>query len=131
MGLRKQLEDVAIHMKKVLFLKYDNGTILSEKLYDDAEAELGAPLWQIHRADLHDVLLAKARELGVGILMGAKVKNFDWDAPNAILEDGTVMKADVILAADGELILFSVKYPSIWTHSLSLQDIDHVREQKC
>ena len=102
MGLRKALDDVAIHMKRVIFLKYDDGKILSEQQYNGAEEKLGAPLWQIHRADLHDVLLAKARELGVEIIMGAKVKSFDWDAPNALLEDGKVVKADVILAADGQ-----------------------------
>lgn len=104
-GLREALEAVAIHMKRVIFLKNDDGKILSETKYDDAEEKLGAPLWQIHRADLHDVLLNKARELGIEIIMGAKVKSFDWDAPSASLEDGQVMKADVILAADGKSYL--------------------------
>jgi salicylate hydroxylase len=101
-GLRDALDAVAIHMKRVIFLKHDDGTILSEQKYDGAEEKLGAPLWQIHRADLHDVLLGNARELGVEITMGAQVKSFDWDAPSALLEDGNVVKADVILAADGK-----------------------------
>lgn len=88
-------------MKTVVFLKHSDGKILSEKNYDNAEEKLGAPLWQIHRADLHNVLLSKAKELKVEIFMGAKVKSFDWDAPNALLDDGRVIKADVILAADG------------------------------
>jgi salicylate hydroxylase len=101
-GLRDALDAVAIHMKRVIFLKHDDGTILSEQKYDGAEEKLGAPLWQIHRADLHDVLLGNARELGVEVMMGAQVKSFDWDAPSALLEDGKVVKADVILAADGK-----------------------------
>ena len=88
-------------MKRVIFLKHDDGKVLSEQNYDDAEEKLGAPLWQIHRADLHDVLLGRALELGVQIVMGAQVKTFNWDAPNAALEDGQIVKADVILAADG------------------------------
>ncbi|CZR65127.1 uncharacterized protein PAC_15027 [Phialocephala subalpina] len=90
-------------MKRVVFLKYDDGTILSDQQYNDAEERLGAPLWRLHRADLHDVLLAKARELGVEITMGAKVKSFDWQAPSASLEGGEAVRADVILAADGQL----------------------------
>ncbi|PVH84302.1 FAD/NAD(P)-binding domain-containing protein [Cadophora sp. DSE1049] len=101
MGLREGLEKVAIHMKRVLFLKYDDGTVLSEQHYDDAEESLGAPLWQLHRADLHDALLGKARQLGVEITMGAKVKSFDWQAPSVLLEDGEAVMADVVLAADG------------------------------
>jgi salicylate hydroxylase len=101
MGLREPLEKVATHMKRVVFVKYDDGTILSEQKYDGAEEELGAPLWQLHRADLHKILLEKAQELGVEITMGAKVSSFDWNAPSASLESGEVVEADVILAADG------------------------------
>jgi salicylate hydroxylase len=85
-------------------MKHDSGALLTESLYDDdVEVRLGAPLWQIHRADLHDVLLAKARELGVEITMGAKVERFEWNAPSALLEDGTVIAADVVLVTDGKL----------------------------
>lgn len=104
MGLREPLDACGIHMKRVVFMKHDDGTTLNDQTYYDAEAQLGGPLWQIHRADLHNVLLAKAQKLGVEITMGAKVKSFDWDAPNALLEDGTVVTADVILAADGPLM---------------------------
>lgn len=102
MGLRERLEKVATHMKRVIFMKYDDGTVLSEQHYDDAEETLGAPLWQLHRADLHNALLEKARQLGVEITMGAKVKNFDCQAPSVLLEDGEAILADVILAADGQ-----------------------------
>jgi salicylate hydroxylase len=104
MGLRETLDACGIHMKKVVFKKFDDGSILDERVYQDeqeTEAQLGGPNWQIHRADLHDVLLKKAIESGVKITMGAKVKSYDWDAPNALLEDGSTIKADVILAADG------------------------------
>ncbi|KAH8795344.1 hypothetical protein BGZ57DRAFT_780583 [Hyaloscypha finlandica] len=102
MGLRESLDHVGIHMRRVVFMKHDDGAVLSDTRYsDDVEEKLGAPLWQIHRADLHDVLLAKAREIGVKILMGAKVERFDWDAPSALMEGGTAVKADVILVADG------------------------------
>lgn len=102
MGIREALEKVATHMKRVIFLKYDDGTTLSEQHYDDAEERLGAPLWQLHRADLHDALLAKAQKLGVQITMGAKVKSFDWQTPSVSLDNGDAVYADVVLAADGQ-----------------------------
>jgi salicylate hydroxylase len=88
-------------MKKVVFKKFDDGTVLDQRIYLNVENELGAPIWQIHRADLHDVLLAKALDTGVTIKMNAKVTHYDWAAPSAALEDGSIIKADVIIAADG------------------------------
>lgn len=129
MGLRNPLDEVSIHMKRVIFMKHDDGMILTEQHYnDDVEEKLGAPLWQIHRADLHDVLLAKARELSIEITMGAKVKCFDWDAPSALLEDGTVVKAHVILVADGMLTCLR---QTIIECLRDLQDIVLVPEQRC
>ncbi|KAK5321988.1 hypothetical protein LTR43_007331 [Exophiala xenobiotica] len=101
MGLKEPLDKVGTHMKRTLFFTHDKGQLLEEKTFHDAEAQLGAPLWQIHRADLHDVLLNKASELGVHLTMGAKVLSYNPDEPSLALEDGTVLKADIILAADG------------------------------
>lgn len=101
MGLRKTLDATGIHMRRVVFKKWDDGSVLFEQSYPDAEEKLGAPLWQIHRADLHAALLEKAVEAGVNIRMSSKVKKYDWDEPSATLDDGEVLKADVIVAADG------------------------------
>ncbi|CZR56825.1 uncharacterized protein PAC_06714 [Phialocephala subalpina] len=101
MGLRNRLEACGIDMKRVVFKKFDDGIVLDERMYEGTEEKLGAPNWQVHRADLHDALLEKATESGVVIQMGAKVQKYDWDAPSALLEDGSVVQGDVILAADG------------------------------
>jgi hypothetical protein len=129
MGLRESLDHVGIHMRRVVFMKHDDGTVLSDTRYsDDVEEKLGAPLWQIHRADLHDVLLAKAREIGVEIEMGVKVERFDWDAPSALMEGGTVAKADVILVADGKYICPpSAKKDDLY----HVKDIAQVLEESC
>lgn len=103
MGLRETLDACGTHMKRVIFKKFDDGTVLDERMYGDTEMQLGGPNWQIHRADLHDVLLKKAEDIGTNIIMAAKVKSYNWNAPSALLEDGSTIEADVILAADGEL----------------------------
>lgn len=102
-GLRDAMDKVATASKRTLFKKWDGSAIVSDTKFDPVAMEKaeGAPNWQIHRADLHNTLLAKAKAIGIEIIMGARVKNFDWDAPSARLEDGREYKADVILAADG------------------------------
>lgn len=102
MGLRNRLEACGIDIKRVVFKKFDDGSVLDEREYEDTEEKLGAPNWQVHRADLHEALLEKAIESGVVVHMGAKVRKYDWDAPSALLEDGSVVRGDVILAADGK-----------------------------
>lgn len=102
MGLREQLDKCGIHMKRVVFKKFDDGTVLDERVYGNIEAELGGPNWQIHRADLHDVLLQKAQDLGLIISMGAKVSKYDPENPSVVLEDGEFVQGDVILVADGK-----------------------------
>jgi len=128
MGLKEPLDKVGTHMKRTVFYTHDTGVILDEKTYHGAEAQLGAPLWQIHRADLHDILLAKVKELDIPLIMGARVQSYNPDEPSLTLEDGTVLKADVILAADGECRchLFKVRYlTALW------QVIDLVHETRC
>lgn len=102
MGLREQLDKCSIHLKRVVFKRFDDGSVLDERLYNNTEAELGGPNWQIHRADLHDVLLMKAQEMGLQISMGAKVSKYNQEAPSVVLEDGEVVRGDVILVADGK-----------------------------
>ncbi|KAH9207896.1 hypothetical protein DL95DRAFT_373775 [Leptodontidium sp. 2 PMI_412] len=100
-GLRKPLDACGIHMRRTVFKKWDDGAVLSETTYLDAEEKLGAPLWQVHRADLHDALLAKAKSVGVNIRMGARVKKFNPEEPSVLLDDGEVVRADIVVASDG------------------------------
>lgn len=102
LGLRDALDHVGTHMKRTLFVKHDTGELLSETSYVGVEEELGAPLYQIHRADLHDVLLAKVKALGATLIMGVSVAKFDAAGPSVQLTDGAVYNADVVVAADGE-----------------------------
>lgn len=82
-------------------MKWDDESLLEEKTFFDTEALLGGPLWQIHRGDLHAALLKHAVAIGVDITMGARVKRYNPDDPSVMLEDDSVLEADVILAADG------------------------------
>lgn len=101
MGMHEPLDNCASRMRRVIFKRSDDGTVLDERSYPDYDETLGGPNWQIHRADLHDVLLKKAQSLNIEISMGCKVKTYNANLPAAILEDGTIIEADVIVVADG------------------------------
>ncbi|KAJ4345197.1 uncharacterized protein N0V89_011326 [Didymosphaeria variabile] len=111
-GMRERLEKVGAPLKRVRFHDRD-GKQLTEKLYPDSEKEYGSPTWMIHRGDLHECLLARARELDIDIKMGRPVEQFDGHTPSVTLRDGTVMQADVIVCGDGEVggTHFIVAYP--------------------
>ncbi|OHF00082.1 FAD binding domain-containing protein [Colletotrichum orchidophilum] len=55
----------------------------------------------IHRVDLHSTLKKRATELGAVLHAGCEIKSVDEDANTITLADGTTVKADVIIGADG------------------------------
>lgn len=60
-----------------------------------------APYWNCHRADVQRCMFERAKELGVEFRFNARVENYDFAAPKAVLADGEVTDADLIIGADG------------------------------
>lgn len=68
------------------------------------EQRHGAPYWTMHRADLHDALLAKARgSPGVSITMGADIVSASEIASGVRLtaREGAGFTGEAVIAADG------------------------------
>jgi salicylate hydroxylase len=64
----------------------------------------GAPLLQIHRRDLHDMLVKALNERAPGaIRLGAELVGISPDQarPSAVFADGSVVEADLIVGCDG------------------------------
>ena len=61
------------------------------------------PTWYVHRADLLDSLVARARGLGVTIETGNCVQQYEArdDGCLLTLETGETQQADIVIAADG------------------------------
>ena len=61
------------------------------------------PHYQIHRADFHKILVARARELGVTLVTGQTACSFQQSELGVTLEtvSGESYKADVLIGADG------------------------------
>ena len=82
---------------------YGDGRELSTQNLDSAiEDVYTAPYLVIHRADLHSVLLQKARSLGVLIRLNCDVTSINFFKPSIELSNGESFESDLILGADGE-----------------------------
>lgn len=49
----------------------------------------------------------KVKELGVEVVLGAKVERIEFDTGEAYLDTGAVIKSDVIIGADGKFMAYS------------------------
>ncbi|KAI1646612.1 FAD/NAD(P)-binding domain-containing protein [Daldinia loculata] len=69
------------------------------------EKALGTPFWDFHRANLHRCLLDRAVELGADIRVRSRVQTIEYATDgltaSAVLSDGRIMSADLIVGADG------------------------------
>ena len=102
-GLGKSLDEVAVIGKGVSIRRYNTGEQIGYTKWEGvAEKEYGAPYYQVHRVDLHKLLHGLVAP-HVTILSGSSVVGCDPDpaAPFVTLESGKVLKADLIVGADG------------------------------
>ena len=102
-GLGKHLEGIAVKGEGIEFRKYNTGERIGLVKREEALERLyGAPYCYVHRADLHKLLydLVTPR---VTIRLGSTVVGCDPDpvSPSVTLESGEVIRADLIVGADG------------------------------
>lgn len=87
----------------------------------DAE-KFGQPLYYAHRVDLHESLKKMAVDSGgpgipVKIHLKSGVSSYNPNTPSITLQDGTIITADLVIAADGvnsdaaEVILGEASHP--------------------
>lgn len=102
LGLDPHLAKTAVEPESMTFHRWENGApIARTKLVPEFQQRFHAPYYVIHRADFHQALHDRAIELGVILKLGHKVTSYDRDAPSVTIENGTVVEADLIVAADG------------------------------
>ncbi|KAJ5645810.1 hypothetical protein N7490_002182 [Penicillium lividum] len=104
LGLLPQLLEKGSQVQQVDFRRYKDGRVLRSMPFgDDITKEFGAPWIIIHRVDYHRILLDEAVRLGAFLRLGAEVKDISIEEPTVILADGTMITADVIIGADGQM----------------------------
>lgn len=101
MGIRSEMEKYSASYQRTCFFTFDGSKEINRQDYHEKAKEMGYPLWQMHRADVHIVLEARAREVGVEIIMGTPIAGYDWKGPSVTTKDGVKYEADVVICADG------------------------------
>ncbi|KAI1208281.1 FAD binding domain protein [Annulohypoxylon truncatum] len=83
--------------------RYDGTRLLSyeEHFQKKVLERYNAPFWDIHRADLQEALVNRAKFLGVEIRLGADVQHVDFKRAAVTTQDGRTVQGDLILGADG------------------------------
>ncbi|WP_322047546.1 alpha/beta hydrolase fold domain-containing protein [Paraburkholderia sp. J67] len=102
LGLEPELAKIAMVPERFDYLELSTGRLLYvAPLGKEAEARYGALLYNVHRADLIDVL---ARALPPHVVrLGAQCASVGQDDESAFvtLESGEVIRGDVVIGADG------------------------------
>ncbi|KAF2092947.1 FAD/NAD(P)-binding domain-containing protein [Rhizodiscina lignyota] len=102
-GLDSQLEELAAEPTSLTVHRYSDGMILAQQkcFHRQIRQRYGAPFLDLHRADLQLSLVRKAHELGVEVVLGAKVASVDFSQPSVTTERGATYSGDLVVAADG------------------------------
>lgn len=115
LGLADELLRMGVRPGAYVFRLHDTGEVLQRFSLSDAhEAQHGAPYVQLHRADLHDLLAAKARSLKSDVVrLNHRLTGFTQNASGveARFDNGVVAKGDMLIGADG---LKSVVRKQLW-----------------
>jgi salicylate hydroxylase len=105
LGLRAELEKVAVKPRDYEFRRFDTGELLHKIPFAQAhERSHGAPYYHLHRADLHRILVDKVLSMDPGcITLNARVTGFAEGRGGVTLKlaDGSSVKGDALVGADG------------------------------
>jgi len=104
-GLTPDLEAVAVKPQGYQFRLFDTAEVIQEiQLGESYVQRHGVPYYTVHRADFHDMLVRRLRQLSPdAIHLNARATGFEEDAEGVslALEDGKVVRGDVLVGADG------------------------------
>jgi salicylate hydroxylase len=103
LGLEQAITAVGVRPEAYVFRLHDTGEVIQRFSLSQEELH-GAPYTQLHRADLHDLLAARAREFDPDVVrLNHKVTGFTESADGVDLHfaDGTSTRGDLLIAADG------------------------------
>ena len=105
LGLGETIGKLSVRPGAYVFRLHDTGEIVGQfPLADEHERLNGAPYNQLHRADLHDLLAAKAREFNRDVVrLNRRVAGFQENPTGVELffTDGSRATGDVLIGADG------------------------------
>jgi len=105
LGLEDAIARVGVQPGAYVFRLHDTGEEIQRfSLSEEHERMHGAPYRQLHRADLHEILAARARAADPGVVrLNHKAIGFTESADGVELHfaDGTSARGDLLIGADG------------------------------
>jgi salicylate hydroxylase len=105
LGLEAAIRAIGVSPGAYVFRLHGTGEVIQRfSLSAEHEQMHGAPYTQLHRADLHDLLAARAREFDPDVIrLNHKVTGFIENADGVELrfDDGTSARGDLLIGADG------------------------------
>ncbi len=105
LGLGEAIARMSVRPGAYVFRLHDTGEVIGQfPLAAQHEAAHGAPYHQLHRGDLHNLLVARVRSLKAdAIRLNSRVTGFEEfeDHVELKLSDGARERADLLIGADG------------------------------
>lgn len=105
LGLGPAVAKIGVKPGAYVFRLHDTGEEINRfALSDEHERLHGAPYYQMHRADIHDLLAAKARELKSDVIrLNHQAVDFEEDDDGVVLRfaDGASARGDLLIGGDG------------------------------
>jgi len=105
LGLEAQIRAAGVHPAAYVFRLFDTGEEIQRfTLAEEHERQHGAPYTQLHRADLHEFLAARAQAFDPAVvhLNRRAVGYVEHDDDVELrFEDGSSARGDLLIAADG------------------------------
>jgi salicylate hydroxylase len=105
LGLGEAIAGFSVRPGAYVFRLHDTGEVIGQfPLAAEHEALNGAPYNQLHRADLHNLLVAKVKSLKPNVIrLNSRVLGFleSEDCVEVKLSNGSRVRADILVGADG------------------------------
>jgi salicylate hydroxylase len=105
LGVEQAVTRVGVRPGAYVFRLHDTGEVIQRfSLSEEHERLHGAPYTQLHRADLHEILAARARAFKPDVVrLNRRVTGFveSDDGVELRFDDGTAAHGDLLIGADG------------------------------
>lgn len=118
-GVAEHLEKLAIKPEGINIRRWEDGSVIGYTALDASyRSDFGAPYYVVHRAHYHDALHKVAVKLGVAIQLGARVVEYQEQKGSVVLEDGSIVAGDLVVAVDG---VSRATFTRLWLANLLFQ----------
>ena len=102
LGFGPYLEQCVTEPEAISFRRWENGKVIGlTKLIPNCRETFDGPYYVVHRADLHSIMYRRVLDLGIKVNLGSRVVDYNPQTPSINLGNGSTIKADLIVAADG------------------------------